>query len=651
MAMHGIMEVLLLLSLFSSGNNPIALSSYPIAPENPVIYRVAPDNPLAYYAWSGRKTAENTPAGEASSADAPPSWKKLVEDKEFEAFATKLYAGIFELIRVESKGYSAPKTEEGRLAEQREEEIQVLVEYLLAQCLVSPGSLSIEEFAPEQQNVRGALVVCVGKEGPAFLPKMRRFTALVSPDPAAPLIREDGWYVIDPKMSRGVPETAPTPKFYWDVRGPYFVITLAPSSKMANAIVRRSSRKELPKWIQIGFDKTKVENRNSLCYLNWGRIMESLPPMATPFITGFQSMAGMGWKNPLRPTSACIVSTGLEDGKCVTRSWSLYSQKPQPLAKTPTVEIPEPVTLADLADVPADADIALVSKVNISQVVADWEFPYQNLQQITQQFARPFGPIQEARKIDEEDQKKQEQFLALIHKTLGESFGDRVTVFADTQKLAVDATLLIEVKSPAAAESLRDFSEKVVTYLNESFSSNLVVTKFDCLGKTVYSLASRENRRGDHPFSLNWAVTDKNLVVGPFPQTVKAYLRCTEENKKNNVLLTNKQILLWLKSETPPTSVSYVSPTYAQTVGYSFGPTLLSFMAGEILRKKGTSIIRADLAPSLKHMAERLPEGAAWACFEDEKGYRTETDNGVHLTMLPVSTTGLMAYFLLAVSM
>jgi len=473
----GFMELVMLLGLGGGFGLPLGV---PPAPEDPLMANVAPQQCLFYTTWAGVAEPDPASKNQAEQFLAEPEVQHLCAELE-----RRLKAGL-----QQAAGRGGPQ--QAALAEDAVRWGKKL--------LTSPTAIFVSSLAvpPAGPDVRGGALVRVGKEDGAQLQAaLEKYRQMLPPQAVSTVqIAGDSYYRVQPDPK--------APQFTLGVKGNYFILGVGEGS--LEGILQRAST-PAPKWLTDLRKQLPVDRTATVTYLNVKAILDAVTPLSRdPKIPQVLQATGLS-----DVTSLCSV-TGLDQEGFVSRTLLGFSGQPRGIF---SLAAAKPLQPADLAPVPGDATIALAMRLDADQLF-----------EMISSVAGEIDPRaqQDLLKFPEELQREMGIDLrADVLKSLGDTWcvynspGEGGLVFTGL-------TAVVQVKDHAR---LAAAYTKLLAQLKAGLQRGgdprrgPRIEQFQFAGQDVYFL----NVRGEKfPLAPSWCLTEKELIVAPFPQNVKAYL-------------------------------------------------------------------------------------------------------------------------------
>ena len=453
--------------------------------------RAAPDECLWYLSWSG--TAAADPASKNQT-------EQLLGEEEVQRFGATIEEAIVTAIRENSRGPGEQVAAE---------ELPKLVKLALTR----PAAFCLHDFqmGPTGPMIHGAIVVNTGDRTDEAVKSIHQLQVAVGQVPAGGDLPEgkadEGWHRLP------MPEGAPT--IEWGTRGgKYLIIGIGDGS--ADFVVKRvKEQKEAPAWLAAVRKRLPVERVSMVHYLNVKKI-------------GTMVLAAMGAAGPESKRMAVIDAlglanvsylanvTGLDGSGTVNKSLIALSGQPKGLFH---LLGDKPLAAADLASIPRDATIAAAARF-------DLDVAYHRVLDM-------IGAVdpQAQAAASSGIQQVQEQLGFKLSEDLFQSLGDNWCIYSAPSEgglLVTGLTLVVPVKD---REKLLKVEERLMAMAKQAEpppdpnsirrSRSMTIGECESHGQKIHFLNSIGEPMAVAPA---WCITDKELIVSLFPQTIKAHL-------------------------------------------------------------------------------------------------------------------------------
>lgn len=521
----GFMEMLVLLLVGGAGVNlPVGL---PPMPEDPKMAQVAPEDVLAYVSWAG--TAEADPKSGNSV-------ERLLAEAQVQELVKRIEQAIVVALGNEARNDpdAAAAIKHGHL--------------LIKQLLTRPTVVYLSKLEiRDVPLVEAGLVVNFGKDAAAAKGALEALETLIA--------REIGPFEVMPANQGGlrrapVPEDE-SPLIAWGFEGDYLLIAIGKdtAARLRGAVTGGKQ----PAWLADVKKKLPVKRNSSITYLNVPAIVKQFGPMiASQMGHGPQGqqmldrvLAALGVDKITSLTSV----TGFDDKKFVARSLIATTGNPGGIFKL----IGEKgLTAADLADVPQDADLALVMKLDAAQV---WDEAMKIMAAIDPDMHEEF---------QEELAEAEQEFLTFrVKEDLIDALGDVWSIYNSPGEGGLVITGLTGVVKLKDAGKAQKVVDRLEAMFNEEWNrgdpNNPRRRRYEI--KTVEHAGQKIryiNPIGDDwVVAPAWCVTKDRFVIAPYPQMVKAYLTRTADAAAKSLAET-AQVKPLLAGGTGPAMITYM---------------------------------------------------------------------------------------------
>ncbi|HEX5273375.1 MAG TPA: DUF1559 domain-containing protein, partial [Gemmataceae bacterium] len=345
-----------------------------------------------------------------------------------------------------------------------------------------------------------------------------------------------------------------------------------------------------PKWLTGLHKQIPVERVSTVTMLHVRALADALAPVAGPEVAKVLHATGVSGIDRLTGV------TGLDKDGYVSRSLVSIHGEPKGILQ---LADQKPLTTADLDLIPRDATIALAWKLDAGKAWAN----------IMGTFAQ-LDP-KEKESFDAQT-RAQRELLDALFKALGDSW----CVFDSPGGggMFTGVTAVVSVKDRDAAEAV----QKRLMAMAEAAAKGAAderhrprVEEFKFAGKTVHVFDAHEP---GFPLAPSWCLTDTHLVVGLFPESIKAFL---SRPKAFQSLTAVPEVKAVLEGEGQLVSLSYTDTRRVFDLAYPFVPWFAHSMASQMGREgvevppgllPSAGSIRRHLRPTVSTM-RRTPAG------------------------------------------
>jgi len=558
-APFGAMELLVLL-MFGGGaiNLPVGL---PPLPEDAKLAQVAPEQVLAYLTWAGTADADPKSGNSAERILAEPQVKYLIK---------RIEDGILAALN--------------REAAQEGGEMKALVKHghlLIKQALLRPTALYISklDITRDVPAIEAGLVINFGKDAPAAKAALEAIEGMIA--------QEIGPFQVMPANQGGlrrvpVPDDE-APLMAWGFEGDYLIIAVGPES--AGRIRGALLNGKAPAWLTGIKEKIALKRSSSLTYINAPAVLKQFGPLLAAEMGGGPEgqqmfdrvMAALG----VNKVTALAAATGFDDTKFVSRSLIALDGNPGGLFKLISGT---GLTVKDLADVPADADLAFVAKLNPAEIFDE--------------FVKIMGEIEpDARDMMFEGMQEAEQELGFrIKQDLFDSVGDVWSIYnspGDGGLVITGLTGVVQVKDRAKAQKAIDGLERAFSQEfnrgnddpNNPRRRRYEIKTVEHEGQKIRFI----NAIGDDwVVAPAWCLTKDRFIIAPYPQMVKSYLSraaSTPAGKTLADVASVKPLFAAGSSAAPPAMVSYIDTPELFKKFYPLAHGMATLICSQIQRE------------------------------------------------------------------
>ena len=552
----------LVMLLLSGSGVPLGM---PPAPEDPTIFRAAPEECLWYLGWAG--TAEPDPNSKNHT-------EQLLAEQEVQHFLTEVET---QLVAALKRG--APPNEEGRVAAEHGPKLVKALFTRPAAIFVASAGVGLSG-----PMVNGGAIVNLGDQAKDIEASLKTIERLATGRESTP--DDAGW--------RRLPLPPQVPVVEWGVKGKHLVVGIGKGS--ADGIAERVTGDSSPAWLEEVRKNSPVERLSTLHYLNLRTIREIAVPMLS-FGTGrpingqaILDLAGIGNVQYYSNVS------GLDEDGCVSKTFVALDGDPKGFL---TFIGGAPLSADDISSIPDDATVAFAVRIDPQQILSN-----------VRQLASTLDPRAAAELQDGIDDLKEDIGID-IEKDVLASLGDVWCIYDSPREsgLLLGATALVSVTD---RDSLTRANERMVTLIRAEGGKDrargqrgrqrfVTVGEFDFEGERVFFL----NVVGeDFPFAPAWVITKDKLVIGLFPQTIKAYLSRSGDSK---TLADAPAIASLLEAESAPVAIAYYDSRRIVELTYP-GLQMLANVACSMLQSQGVELDISAL-PSLGTISKHLSPG------------------------------------------
>ena len=449
----------------------------PPLPEDPITARIAPEECLAYISSAGMATPDAASANQTEQLLAEPEVGRLAEQIERAVRAA--------LAKAKEHGGPPP----GVTSNEAADAIKLLLTRPLA------AYVSSAPFGPGGPEARGGAVVNLGDGAPKFKAIVERLAEQLPP-PGAETVEIDGrqWQSLKLTHIKGVSDIT----IVWGFKDEYLLIGVGEGE--IEAMLTRAQGNP-PGWLTQLREQLPVQRTSTTAFFNVKAIKDLALPMFDSRTA--RTFEALGLDN----VTAFASVTGLDEKACVNKTLLSIDGEPKGVLQLAGIE---PLTAADLTPIPQDATLAVAFKL-------DPEKTFDVLRSVA-------GKIdaRAAERMDREIGKGEEHIGFRLREDILRPLGDTWCLFDSPSEggLLTGLTLVVTLKdAKQAAETNARLLELVSGRTSQKPYRPLSAAQFAGKEIHVFNPGGR-----DFPFAPSWCVTDKELIVSLFPQSIKAYL-------------------------------------------------------------------------------------------------------------------------------
>lgn len=531
----GFAELMIILGLGGGFGLPLGI---PPAPEDPLMAKVAPEECLFYTTWVGV---------EKPDPDSSNQTEQLLAEPEVQHMFTELER------RVKAALQQLAAREGPQQAAVAEDALRWGKKLLTSPTAVFVSSVTVARDAPD---VRGGALVRVGKEdGEQLKAALEKYRGMLPPGAVQTAeIGDDSFHriTLDPNA----------PQITLGVKGSYFMVGVGEGS--LEGILSRAGTPP-PEWLTDLRRQLVVDRTATVTYVNVQKIADTVVPLAGGPQASLALMA-----TGLADVTSLAAVTGLDEEGFVSRT--LLSIKGQPSGLLSFANA-RPLQGADLAPIPADATLALAARLDADAI-------FETILSV----AGKIDPRAQREILRLPEELQRDLGLDLrgdVLRSLGDTWrlynspGEGGLVFTgltgvvdvkDRQRLAVAHTKLLAL----AMSEMRRGGER---------DRGPRIEQFQFAGQDVYFFNAREPR---FPLAPSWCLTEKELIVAPFPQNIKAYLSRGNEVKS---IATVPEVAKLLPSVDGPIMLSYCDTRKVFELVYPLVPMVAQAALGQLSRE------------------------------------------------------------------
>jgi hypothetical protein len=487
----GFSEILLLL-LMGSANPGVLPSGLPPLPEDKALVSTAPEECLLYAGWYG--TAEPKSVSKNNV-------ERLLAEPEVRQFAATLWRELNEAMRRDAFHFGRGD------AAVVSENVLPLVEIGLTR----PGALFISkldvkpgDFGPPKVDLQGGVVLSAGPRGDDLRRIIGRFEEMV-PERLRDEIKTVE--VNDVKFKQ-IPTPPNVPSVMYGFRGDYFIIALGEGSAEKIVTGLKDARGP-PKWLKEMHERLAVQRPAAVSYFN----------VKAAINAGKSAAEALGGEGPAALVPRVLEVTGIDgiesissvsglgETDHITKTLVATSGKPRGVLNLIS---DKPLTAADLAAVPRDATWLLASRFDLAAA-------YKEVMAIVGEL----NPLAKERADTHLDEAREHLGFHPIT-DLVEALGDTQLLYSSPAEggMLFGATAVIDVRN---RDNLSKVNDALLRKLREEAGDDPdreSVHSFKFQGQTVHVMDAGAGM----PLAPAWCLTEKQLVIGLYPQAIKAYL-------------------------------------------------------------------------------------------------------------------------------
>ncbi|MHC4178404.1 MAG: DUF1559 domain-containing protein [Planctomycetota bacterium] len=530
----GFAELIIILGLGGGFGLPLGI---PPAQEDPRMAKVAPEECLFYTTWAGMAKPDPGSTNQTEQLLAEPEVQHLVTELE-----RRLKTGLQQLAAQEGP-QEAAMAEDG---------IRWVKKLLTSPTAVFVSSVTVARDGPP--DVRGGALVRVGEDAAQLKAALEKYRQMLPPEAVrAVQIDGDGFYRITPDPK--------APQITLGVKGNYFMLGVGEGS--VEGIISRA-RTPAPKWLTDVRTQLAVDRTATVAYVNVQKIMDTFVPLAGGPKASLALVA-----TGLADVTSLASVTGLDDEGFVSRTVLGLEGEPRGLLSFAAAK---PLGPADLAPIPSDATIALAARLD-----ADSLFE---------------AVLSAVAKIEPRAHKEMLEGLNEFRAEVGidvrgdvlASLGDTWCVYNSPGEGGLVFTGLTAVVQLKDRQRLADAHDRLLRVVKAEIGQDEDrrgprIEQFQFAGQTVYFFNARE---AVFPVAPSWCLTEKELIVAPFPQNIKAYLSRGDQLKP---IAAVPEVAALFQSADGPIMLSYFDTRKVFELVYPFVPMIAQAALGELSRE------------------------------------------------------------------
>lgn len=471
----------LIAALLFAGAAHAAPLGLPPLPPNPVLSQVAPDECLFYLALSG--------SGGADPAS-PNQTEQLLAEKEIQELVRAAEAAVLNALRSRSGPDDLPKIE--------------AVWKLATVGLSRPAAAFITKITASQDtppDIEAGLLVNTGDDTAQVQQAIELLLTSSGQKPAD--ARE---IVVEGIKLRQLPLPPGGPPVYWGTEGQYLMVAVGrPPAELMIAGLK--GRRSVPDWLSRVRRTLPVERPATVAYVNVRAVEQLIVPLAGRE-TGrmFEALGVSSIK------SASFVS-GLEGDGLLSQGWLEVDGAAKGLL---SLALGEPLQISDLRTIPRDATFAAAARIDLAAAIEETNPLWDELNPGLRQMARQLiaGDV-----------------LGFSIPKLARSLGSVWTKHSspsDGGLLITGLTVVVEVRDRAGVQPALDALVGWFRRANPQPAAGSepgqrglpVLDELEFQGQRLYVLGLAD----PVPLAPTFCLTDTRLIIGAYPQSVKAYL-------------------------------------------------------------------------------------------------------------------------------
>jgi hypothetical protein len=490
------------LLMFFGGTGVLPLGAPP-EKENPVMAYVAPDDCVLYATWAGMATPDPASTNQT---------EQLLAEPEVQQFAAAVEKAVATWMNQSTRaGEDDPRA--AALAKSGPVWVRSLI--------TRPAALYLSKLEPKGQSlaVEGGLIVQAGDS--AALLDAALTTLLTEED------RKPVEFTIGTRKFHKLAATPELPvELSWGAGNGYLMVGFGEGSLAAMS--ERIRGQKTPAWVTKLQTEAGIERRSTLSYVNVKRLVDSFAPLTGP--EGESVIASLG----LRQITTLGSVTGMDETGMISRTMLGIDGPPRGLLSL--IES-EGIVASDLAHVPSDA--LLASSVS---------FEASKLLDVALAAAAEADP-RAAGEINAELARFEERTGVNLREALGGLGNNWSLQAASADGGIMGAAVTVEVWDRAKVASAQTAIMASANEVAGPGQWQYVKTPF--AGQTIFHVAAP---RMPIPLAPAWCLTDKQLIVGLYPQSVKAVLARQAGDKS---LADVPEVAALLAEPKPPLAISY----------------------------------------------------------------------------------------------
>ena len=465
----GLTELILLVAMTSGVGIPLGI---PPGQEDPFLSQSAPDNGLYYGMWVESQEPQAT-------SDNP--LEQLLAEPELRQFVTNAVREVEALLR-RSAARDSPQTE-------------ALVDLgisLSQRALKGPGMMFVNKFELTETGPRIEAGLVLGVDDDQdFIGQINQAVELVMQvRPTSQQIEGTTFY--------SVSFEAPSPPVFWGMLDSHLIVGVGKGS--IEGLLARS-KTPAPKWYSTAKQQAGIPRLSTIGYLNLAGLRPLLEQAAPPEILA-QVMKFTGADN----MDQLVSVTGMDKEGLVSVTRLQASDKLHGLADLLSQTS---LTARDLSHIPADATVAIAFRLDAARVFDG-----------IREFLGSMDPAAQA-SLDSGLALLKQEFDIDLRTGLLASLGTSWRVYTSPShgNWVTGWAASIDVKDATTMRHINAKISQVFTQLQQGQRQPLQIRTLQVEDQQVNYLVIPTA-----PFSPAWCITENELVIGLFAQTVKSHL-------------------------------------------------------------------------------------------------------------------------------
>ncbi len=473
MAFFGVFEMLLIVLLSGAFGAPVSL---PPAPHDPWFDQIAPEDPLYYTVWSGSAIADR------ASTNAT---ERMLAGPEAVAFGRE----IDRILDVGSDRFLPALSEDDRA-------IRYLIARLIRTMIDHPVCAYVADlkFGADGFEIDAALVIKVSDRRAELQPLIESLGS----DAEGNFETVE----IDGETFRAGRSAPGTPLVWFGFRGDYLILALGDDP--VRSLVARTDH-PTPQWLSETRELLAIDRIATVSYVDVERLLAVSGDLAGEMPGELGMLSAMGIQT-LSGVDRYRAVTGLDaTGFAVRTHVGIAADSPLSRALSDAPLLPE-----DFATIPDDAPVAIVTKFDGLEALG----------LLGGGAAMMFGaPIEPGAALDEVSRAIDAQIGFGLDEILNEVFADTLAIYAaPTEGGVISGWVgIVKVRDPQAARLVFD---RVVGLAEQGLPDVRLRTEEHA--GTTFVIADPAD---DAPFSMAFALTDRELVVSPFRNAAIGHVR------------------------------------------------------------------------------------------------------------------------------